>query len=92
MIRSIVNQGYRIVLFFILFSCNGKTKDTSVKEGQKEPFQLGTEACIDSTKINPETVCIEIYDPVCGCNGKNYPNTCYAEKAGVTKFIKGECR
>jgi hypothetical protein len=47
--------------------------------------------CIDRKKINPNTFCIEVYEPVCGCDGKTYPNTCYAERAGVTKWTPGVC-
>lgn len=42
--------------------------------------------CIDSTFINPNCMCILVYDPVCGCDGIEYTNSCYAECAGVTSF------
>ena len=47
--------------------------------------------CIDSTLINDSIACIEIYDPVCGCDGVSYGNSCYAYKAGVTLYVIGEC-
>ena len=36
------------------------------------------ENCIDESLIDVTSACIEIYDPVCGCNGITYPNSCYA--------------
>ena len=49
-------------------------------------------ACIDETKIDELALCIEIYEPVCGCNGITYPNVCYASSVGgVTSFISGPC-
>ena len=47
--------------------------------------------CIDKSKIS-NTVCIEIYDPVCGCNNITYSTDCYANANGITYYTKGECK
>jgi hypothetical protein len=36
--------------------------------------------------------CIQIYDPVCGCNGQTYPNSCHADAAQVSIRHRGACR
>ena len=35
--------------------------------------------------------CIEIFDPVCGCDGNDYGNECVAHSAGVDIAHRGEC-
>jgi len=47
--------------------------------------------CIDTGLINPEAVCQTNFDPVCGCDGLNYTNPCFAGINGVTSYTPGEC-
>lgn len=45
--------------------------------------------CIE--KSNPNCLCTEQYEPVCGCNNKTYSNACFAECAGIVDYTKGPC-
>mgnify|MGYP003663613926 CR=1 FL=1 len=48
------------------------------------------ETClIDQPDLN--VVCIEIYQPVCGCDKVTYSNNCYANASGVSSWVDGEC-
>ena len=40
--------------------------------------------CIDSTLIDPNGICTEQWEPVCGCDGVTYSNSCHATNAGIT--------
>lgn len=53
----------------------------------------GSSACIDPSLINPAIDCADHDNPVCGCDGKTYGNSCIAEYvAGVPSFTEGACR
>jgi hypothetical protein len=38
-----------------------------------------------------ERMCTYQYDPVCGCDGVTYSNSCVATAAGVKNFKSGAC-
>lgn len=49
------------------------------------------EDCQANATQDPTLVCIQIYDPVCGCNNMTYSNACIAESWGVNQFSQGAC-
>ena len=48
--------------------------------------------CVDSSLINTDVLCPAVFDPVCGCNGITYSNSCEATNyGGVTSYASGPC-
>ena len=74
-------KNFLLPLFFALV-CLGLP---ACKSAEKTP-------CVDPSRINEDAICIEIYKPVCGCDGKTYGNSCVADNAGVTSYKEGECK
>lgn len=52
-----------------------------------ENIELGD--CVE--KLKPECSCITVYEPVCGCNGITYSNSCMAECSSIMEYEPGEC-
>jgi hypothetical protein len=51
--------------------------------------QCGGDGACTSRGIN--LFCTTLYQPVCGCDGTTYTNTCYANKAGQSLVATGAC-
>ena len=49
------------------------------------------EDCIDELEISDDTYCLEIYDPVCGCNAVTYSNSGEAACNNIFEWTQGPC-
>lgn len=54
----------------------------------------GAAPCPDPVlrELHKDDLCTMEYMPVCGCDGKTYPNACQARVAGVRVVSEGECK
>ena len=73
-----------LLISISLVSCDKEQERVSI-------FLFNNEICVDPTLINDSIYCLEIYEPVCGCDGNTYPNYCYAERLRVFSYASGEC-
>lgn len=76
-------------------SCGGRAHSRTVcNEGQacfwSEEAICGRADGSGDCGYKPEA-CIELYAPVCGCDGATYGNSCMAAAAGVSVIGRGEC-
>ena len=75
-----MNFSLKLISFLAIFTISCSSEDKI------------EDSCIDESIIDEFSVCIEIYQPVCGCDGITYPNSCYAATFnGVTSYINGAC-
>jgi len=83
-----------VVAAFFAVACQGGISCASmdcpdgygcVQDGYGKP------QCEHKGDSSDDCLCIEIWDPVCGVNGKTYQNYCFLNCAGVQISHKGEC-
>jgi hypothetical protein len=74
-------------------ACGGpdKIKCNSALFCRKEVGQCGVEDAKGTCEKAPD-FCIRISRPVCGCNGKIYPNECEARRAKMAIDHTGACK
>jgi hypothetical protein len=72
------------------------TCDGSCAQGPRWPCAPGSYCpshdCQSADQCVPATIaCPDIWSPVCGCDGKSYPNACWADAAAVIIAHDGTC-
>jgi hypothetical protein len=81
-----------------LLACSGEGGDVGSTCGDNADCDpdLYCDKAIDdcdgagTCQVRPDT-CIEVLDPVCGCDGATYDNACFANTAGTSVRHRGEC-
>ena len=67
--------------------CDGVVPFESLLECEEAFCSQNTnDCCINPQWVSPSAICISLWDPVIGCDGIQYSNSCVAQASGLTSW------
>ncbi|MBL31920.1 MAG: hypothetical protein CMP62_04265 [Flavobacteriales bacterium] len=82
--ETTINEEYCEIWEECYCECINDVNENGICDEEEE---TGDDCCINPEWINPFSICPMIWQPVIGCDGFMYENSCEAEASGVTSWI-----
>ncbi len=77
------------VIFMMVVWAGGWQGEVVNEDGFDSDYGQGL---VGNVVFEPSRHCSDLYDPVCGHDGNEYDNACFAVRAGTKVAYQGACR